>query len=170
MSQYEQIEQSVQENQLNQPEVPEQSRVNATVLEQNTGITEFIPSGDKLSDWISIIDVLELKGMASEMARNSVLVELTDSVLAMSIDPNQQYTKPEMYFEQIAQSIKAKLGSDIEFKIVETDTHDTPAKFYAQQESNRLADAQNSIETDGIVQQLVTTLGMEVIAGSIKPV
>lgn len=169
-----QMQPSVQKDQLNQAEQQEQRSASpaesTTILEQKTEITEFIASDNKLTDWITIIDTLELKGMAFEMARNSVLVELTDSVLAMSIDPNQQYAKPEMYFEQIAQAIKAKLGSDIELKIVETNTHETLAKFYAQQESNRLLEAQNSINNDGVVQQLVTTLGMQVITGSIKPV
>ncbi|GAB6070850.1 hypothetical protein JCM30760_19470 [Thiomicrorhabdus hydrogeniphila] len=130
---------------------------------------EYSATGDKLSNWIAIIKTLGLKGMAAEMANNSVLVELTDTQLAMSIDPAQQYAKPEMYLEQIAQAVKAKLGADIELNCVQTDSHYTPSKFYAQQESDKLAAAQNSIEADDVVQQLVSTLGMEVIPASIKP-
>lgn len=133
--------------------------------------TEFqnLASDDFLSNWIAIIKALGLKGMAAEMANNSVLVELTDTQLAISIDPAQQYAKPEMYLEQIDQAVKSKLGADIELNCVQADNHYTPKKFYAQQESDKLAAAQNSIQSDNVVQQLVSSLGMEVIPASVKP-
>jgi len=157
--------------------VPENNaQVDLSRVENNNAVAdtheaefEYPANGDNLSNWIAIIKTLGLKGMAAEMANNSVLVELTDTQLAMSIDPAQQYAKPEMYLEQIAQAVKSKLGSDIELNCVSAESHYTPSKFYAQQESDKLAAAQKSIESDSVVQQLVSSLGMEVIPASIKP-
>ena len=130
----------------------------------------FKPSSNALLDWINIIERLDLKGMAADLANNSVMVELSEVRLAISIDPQQQYAKPEMYLEQIAQAVKDEFGASVELELVEVEHHQTPKKFYAEQETNRLLEAERSIQSDNLVQQFVSGLGMELIPGSIKPI
>jgi len=134
-------------------------------LQQN-----FSASGDALKDWIDIISRLGLRGMAAEMARNSVLVELTDSRLVISIDPEQEYAKPDMVIQQIEQAAQQVFGAEIKLAVVESQQHFTPMKQENQLKANKQQAAQQAIEEDGIVQSLVSTLGMEVIPGSIKPI
>ncbi|WP_051145159.1 DNA polymerase III subunit gamma/tau [Thiomicrorhabdus sp. Kp2] len=143
---------------------------NAVQVAESEERPSFEASDDLLADWIKLIERLDLKGMAADLARNSVLVELSERRLAISIDPEQHYAKPEMYLEQIAQAAKSLLGADVELDLVEADSFFTPVKYDAQQESNKMAAAENSINTDSVVQQLVSTLGMDIIPGSIKPI
>lgn len=130
----------------------------------------FTPSNDSLQDWLNIINRLELKGMANDMARNSVLVELTENRLQMSIDPEQQYAKPEMILEQIEIAVKAYFGQNFILEIVQANEHFTPVKQEQQLASDKQQAAQQSIDADGVVNAFISNLGMEVIPGTLKPV
>ncbi|WP_446033475.1 DNA polymerase III subunit gamma/tau C-terminal domain-containing protein [Thiomicrorhabdus immobilis] len=130
---------------------------------------EFAPSGDYLQDWISIIQCLDLKGMAEDMARNSVLVELTDKVLRMSIDPEQQYAKPEMVLEQIEAAVKTYFGTQMVFEVVGASEHFTPVKYEQKLAEDKQLAAQQSIANDGVVNSFLAQLGMDVIPGTLKP-
>jgi len=129
-----------------------------------------VMSGNALQDWVQIIKKLGLKGMAEDMARNSVLVELNDMKLVMSIDPEQQYAKPEMILEQIEAAVKKELGSHVILDVIEANEHFTPVKYEQQIALDKQSNAQEAIAKDGLVNSFISTLGMEVIPGSIKPI
>jgi len=155
------------------PEVsaPMQTVDQALAVEHNVSHGEvFDLSGDNIQDWIKVIGKLGLKGMAEDMARNSVLVEFNDSKLIISIDPEQQYAKPEMVLQQIETATKECFGSDFVFEVVQAAEHFTPVKYEQQLANEKQSAAQHSIAQDGVVNSLIKTLGMEVIQGSIKPV
>ncbi|WP_051640762.1 DNA polymerase III subunit gamma/tau [Thiomicrorhabdus sp. Milos-T2] len=130
----------------------------------------FVPSNDALKDWLTIIERLNLKGMANDMARNSVLVAMTENTLQMSIDPEQQYAKPEMVLEQIDAAVKAYFGSNFSLEVVQANEHFTPVKLEQKLASDKQQAAQQSIESDSVVNALISNLGMEVIPGTLKPI
>jgi DNA polymerase-3 subunit gamma/tau len=130
----------------------------------------FIPSGNNLEDWIELIQRLELKGMAEDLARNSVLIELNEHKLIISIDPEQQYAKPEMILGQIEAATQNYFGSSMSVEVVTAGEHFTPVKHEQQIEAKKQQQAQASILADEMANLLISTLGMEVISGSIKPI
>lgn len=131
---------------------------------------DFISSGNQLQDWMSIIKRLDLKGMSEDLARNSVLVELTDTVLRISIDPEQQYAKPEMVLEQIEIAVKQFFGSQMVFEVVVAHEHFTPVKYEQKLALDKQQAAQQAIAEDGAVNSFIAQLGMEVIPGTLKPI
>jgi len=166
------IQPPVQDN-AHQSDVPVQSPVvePSLAVEKNlSNVETFDFSGDDIQDWINVIRKLGLKGMAEDMARNSVLVELNDAKLTISIDPEQQYAKPEMVLQQIEAAAKQCFGNEFIFEVVQAVEHFTPVKYEQQLASEKQSAAQQSIAQDGVVNSLISTLGMEVIQGSIKPV
>ena len=130
----------------------------------------FEPSGDLLKDWQAIIEVLNINGMAAEIARNSVLVELNSTALTISIDPEQEFAMPEKALQQISDAVKQRFGSQVDLQIASVDQHYTPAKMASDQQQNLQQSAVDSIHQDPVVQQLQNTLGMELIPGTIKPI
>lgn len=142
----------------------------ASVEQQNPPAPSFNPSGNLLEDWKQMITTIGLKGMAEDIARNCVLVEYTQDYVAVSLDPAQQFAKPEMALEQISTALKNYFNDTIELKMVESAEHFTPIKEAQLNQQNRLQAAQESIANDPVIQQLKNALAMEVIASSVKPV
>jgi len=156
------------EDEYSEPLVTENSLLNsndASIQDAN-----FIPSGNNLEDWIELIQCLELKGMAEDLARNSVLIELNEHKLIISIDPEQQYAKPEMILGQIEAATQNYFGSGMSVEVVTAGDHYTPVKHEQQIEAKKQQQAQASVLADETANLLISTLGMEVISGSIKPI
>jgi len=72
--------------------------------------------------------------------------------------------------QQIETATKESFGDDFVLEVVQASEHFTPVKYENQLANDKQNAAQQAIAQDGIVSSLITTLGMEVIQGSIKPV
>lgn len=131
---------------------------------------DFQRSDNALEDWKQLIHAIGLKGMAEELARNSVLVELSGEKVAISIDPEQMFAKPEMALEQISTALKNYLNTQVELVLVDAKEHYTPAKEAQANQQNKIQAAQESIAQDPVIEQFKNILGMEVIPSSVKPV
>ncbi|HIE39932.1 MAG TPA: DNA polymerase III subunit gamma/tau [Thiomicrorhabdus sp.] len=127
-------------------------------------------SSDNIEQWLVLIDQLPLKGMAAEVARNSVLIRLSETQLVLSIDPSQNYSKQTMALEQFSNAVKQHFGADFTLEFVEAHQHFTPVKYAKQQKERRQKMAEESIQQDFVVQALTQSLGLEVIIDSIQPV
>ncbi len=123
-----------------------------------------------LDNWLEIIRQLGLKGMAAEIARNSVLVEFSAVSMAVSVDPEQNYSNQEIAFGQLTEAVKTRFGESMLLEFVAAHEHFTPTKQAKKQAQARQADAVQSIEQDGVVQAFNQQLGVEIIADSIQPV
>ncbi len=127
------------------------------------------PPVDGLDEWLALIEQLPLKGMAAEVARNSVLIALSETKMAVSIDPEQNYSRQTMALEQFSEAVKQHFGLDFELEFVSSKTHFTPVKYEKQQAQMRQQKAEKSIQQDPVVQALTQTLGLDVVVNSIKP-
>ncbi len=127
-------------------------------------------SSDTIEQWLALIEQLPLKGMAAEVARNSVLIRLSETQLVVSIDPAQNYSKQTMALEQFSNAVKQHFGADFTLALVDAHEHFTPIKYAKQQAQLRQKMAEESIQQDSVVQALTQSLGLEVIIDSIQPV
>jgi DNA polymerase-3 subunit gamma/tau len=123
-----------------------------------------------IENWLEIIKQLSLKGMAAEIARNSVLVEFAESYMAVSIDPAQNYSNQEAALTQFAEAVKGRFGETMVLEFVMVNEHFTPAKHVQQLTADKQAQAVQSIGQDAVVQAFSQQLGMQVIPDSIQPV
>ena len=123
-----------------------------------------------IENWLEIINQLSLRGMAAEIARNSVLVEFSEIYMAVSIDPVQDYSNQEAALIQFAEGVKTRFGQTMVLEFVTVDEHFTPAKYAQQLTADKQAQAVQSVEQDVVVQAFSQQLGMQVIPDSIQPV
>ncbi len=138
--------------------------------EEGGGKISLEHSSDSIKPWLELIEQLPLKGMAAEVARNSVLMELSATSLSVSIDPEQNYSKQTMALQQFSDAVKQHFGADFTLEFVESNEHFTPVKYAKQQAKIKQNKAEESIQQDTIVKALTQSLGLEVIMDSIKPV
>lgn len=125
---------------------------------------------ESIDRWLQIIDSLSLKGMAGEIARNSVLVSLSSTQMAISIDPEQDFSKQEAALLQFEEAVKQCFGGDMTLVFVTSEQHFTPVKYEKKLIAERQLQAEVAIQQDTMVQALSQNLGLEVITDSIKPV
>ena len=108
--------------------------------------------------------------MAAEVARNSVLIELSDTKMAVSIDPEQNYSRQPTALEQFSEAVKQCFGDSFELEFVSSHAHFTPVKYAKQQAEYRQRLAVEAIQQDATVQALTQTLEMEIVTESIQPI
>lgn len=130
----------------------------------------FESSGDRMQDWQSIISMIQINGMAAEFARNCVLVAFSEDHLAISLDPQQQYAKPDIALDQIQQAVQQTFGEHVALKLVQADAHFTPNMKAKAELQNKVQQAHQSIEKDVIVHQFQSVLGMEIVPGTVKSI
>jgi DNA polymerase-3 subunit gamma/tau len=123
-----------------------------------------------IENWLEIIKQLSLKGMAAEIARNSVLVEFSEFYMAVSIDPTQNYSNQDAALAQFSGAVKARFDETMVLEFVTVSEHFTPAKQAQQLTANKQAQAVQSIGEDVLVKTFSQQLDMHVIPESIQPV
>jgi DNA polymerase-3 subunit gamma/tau len=123
-----------------------------------------------IENWLEIIKQLSLKGMAAEIARNSVLVEFSEIYMAVSIDPTQNYSNQEAALTQFSEAVQVRFGETMVLEFVMVNEHFTPAIHAQQLTADKQAQAVQSIGQDEVVQAFSQQLGMQVIPNSIQPV
>ncbi|MCF6299274.1 MAG: DNA polymerase III subunit gamma/tau, partial [Thiomicrorhabdus sp.] len=152
----------------------EQSSVAKTVLEQNTlainPVETSAEKSDNIAPWLDLIAQLPLKGMAAEVARNSVLVSLSTTQMQLSIDPEQNYSRQTQALEQFSTVVKQHFGEHFQLEFVSSQQHFTPVKYEKQQAEIRQREAVQAIQQDEYVQNITQTLGMDIVAESIQPI
>ncbi len=125
---------------------------------------------DNIVEWLELIAQLPLKGMAAEVARNSVLIALSKTQMQVSIDPEQNYSRQTNALEQFSMAVKQHFGTDFQLEFVSSAQHFTPVKYEKQQADIRQKRAVQAIEQDDVVQTLTQALGLEVVTESIQAI
>ena len=143
-------------------------------LEKNVSETVSLETttekNDNIAQWLDLIAELPLKGMAAEVARNSVLITCSETQIQLSIDPEQNYSRQTSALEQLSAAIKQHFGVDFQLEFVSSSEHFTPVKYEKQQAEIRQKIAEQAIEQDDVVQALTQSLRLEVVAESIQPI
>jgi DNA polymerase-3 subunit gamma/tau len=122
-------------------------------------------------EWAEIIQVLNLNGAVRVLAESCFVAARTEQVLRLHIPKASEYLATDQQKKALTQALKDNLGEalNVEIKIVE-DTLDTIAERQVDSSAQRMQAAQDSINNDPNVQQLVDMFGATVEPDSIRPV
>jgi DNA polymerase-3 subunit gamma/tau len=127
--------------------------------------------GDGMDDWQALIERLELKGVARELALNCVLEKRTADALVLAVDPGHARLLNESRRRQIEQVLSAHFGRSLDLQIRQEGElrGDTPARRQAREREARRRQAIHAIETDENVKALQDVFGATVNYDSIQP-
>ncbi len=122
-------------------------------------------------EWLPLIERLDLKGMARELALNCAPREVADEAMVLTVDPAHAHLLNEARGEQIEQALTRHYGRPIRLKILKEGalTGDTPARRQAREREARKREAIQSIEADENVKALQDAFGATVNYDSIRP-
>jgi DNA polymerase III subunit gamma/tau len=131
-----------------------------------------VPEADAApDDWLALVEGLDIKGMARELAFNCALEDRSDHALVLAVDPAHARLLNEARRRQIEQALGGHFGHPISLQIRQEGElrRDTPARRQAREREARKQQAIRSIETDENVKALQDVFGATVNYDSIQP-
>jgi len=122
-------------------------------------------------DWAAVVERLDIKGMARELALNCALQELSGQTVVLAVDPTHARLLNEARRRQIEQALGGHFGHQVSLKFLPEGEFrgDTPACRQARETEARRRQAIQSIETDENVKALQDAFGATVNYDSIRP-
>ena len=172
------VEQSYSDPAVDQP-VEQAMLQQSEKVEQRTSAEWQMPTSVQLSEgamakmkqWRELIQQLELKAMVLEIARQAVLIDYNRQALIIAVDPEQNFSHQQNALQLFTEQVQNALGVVLEFAPARQFDRSqlTPQQQDQVLAQERQQQAEVSIATDPIVQNFMSTLNMQVLPNSTKP-
>jgi DNA polymerase-3 subunit gamma/tau len=131
------------------------------------------PQQTTSNDWNSIVNQLNLSGMALALATNCTIAQTTDTKMTLALSPQHEAMCNKKLVERIEQSLQRYLNKpitlDIQITAADT-TQTTPAKQREEQQVQQQSAATAAIKNDQHVQKIMDVFGATLDENSIKSI
>ncbi len=126
------------------------------------------PSG---SDWVSLLNDLNLSGQVRELARNVQLKSCSNDRWEFVIAPALRHLGSENCVDRLGEAISNQLGHAISVRLVDEDGRklQTAAAIDEQKLRQTMTEAEKAIRDDPTVKELEEQMGASVVEDSIQP-
>ncbi|OEC36391.1 DNA polymerase-3 subunit gamma/tau [Pseudomonas cuatrocienegasensis] len=140
---------------------PEQEAEPAPAAQPATGLA---------ADWLELFPALGLSGMTGSIGANCTLVAVEGDRWSLHLDPGHSALFNPTQQRRLNDALNQHLGRTIDLQIeLRTPEQETPAQAAARRRANRQRDAETSIQSDPLVQQMIQQFGAVIRADSIEP-
>jgi DNA polymerase-3 subunit gamma/tau len=117
--------------------------------------------------WSRVIGDLDLTGAARQLATNCALLEHSDNILRLAIDPKVARTAPQV--EKLTQALGKYLGRHVKLEFVEgAASVETPSQTGERRSAEALDAARRSLEEDPMVRELKSRFGATLHPESVR--
>lgn len=121
--------------------------------------------------WLELFPRLPISGMTGNIAANCSLVAVEGDEWLLHLDPAQGALFNATQQRRLNEALDQHLGRSLRLRIeLVRPEQETPAQAAARKRAERQREAEVSIETDPLVQQMVRQFGATVRPDSIEPV
>jgi len=139
-----------------------------TQAPQARATTDKVSQLDK--DWCQLLVQAGLGGVAYALASNCKLVARNNHHFELALDPAHSSLYNEIQVERIAEALTALLGQPAKASVAVMDgPGKSPAHLLAEQRSQALLQAEQTLVADPGVQQLMAGFDAKIVKGSITP-
>jgi len=122
-------------------------------------------------DWPGLLASLELGGILRQMAMNCSWQGRVGNVIKLALDPSCENLLTKDRQSRLLEALQSRLGAAISLEInIVAGGSETPAQLQQRQQQEKLASAQQAIESDANVQKIIDTFGAHINTDSIQPV
>lgn len=123
------------------------------------------------AQWQTFYSGLNLGGMTSSIAANTVLIEKNANRWLLHLDPNHSALYNSTQLQRINAAINQQLDAPIELHIEQhVLDQESPALALLRKNAKRQQEAEDAIHADPVVLQLIDTFGARISANSIEPI
>jgi len=137
---------------------------------QPTAVETFA-SPEDLHDWPGFVVSLGLEGAARQLAENSALESSSPFDLRLNLDRRNEHLLTDKLRNRLVEAVQTRIGSrvNVHFRITD-EVGATAADQAADQTETNQRRAQEAIDNDREVKELIDMFGGEVVPESIQPV
>ncbi|WP_339516688.1 DNA polymerase III subunit gamma/tau [Pseudomonas sp. RL_15y_Pfl2_60] len=129
------------------------------------------PATGLAADWLQLFPKLGLSGMTGSIGANCTLISVEGDSWLLHLDPGHSALFNATQQRRLNDALNAQLGRTIELKIeLITPEQETPAQAAARQRADRQREAEESINNDPFVQQMIQQFTAVIRADSIEPI
>jgi len=124
------------------------------------------------SDWVSLLESLNLSGQARELARNVQLKSRSDDRWDFAIAPALRYLGSENCISRLSEAISDRLGHAVNVRIIDDTSAGlrTAAALEEQKARESMSEAEKAINDDPTVRELKEQMGALLVEESIQPI
>jgi DNA polymerase-3 subunit gamma/tau len=128
-------------------------------------------SVEDIHNWPDFAAGLSLDGAARELAAHSALGTYSPFEIRLSVEGRNEHLLTDKLKSRLTAAIQQRIGSGIAVQFSVTDQAlETAAARAVDHSEQAMRRAQDAIENDPDVQQLVDVLGGEIVANSVQPI
>jgi DNA polymerase-3 subunit gamma/tau len=123
------------------------------------------------SDWVDLLDQLDLSGQVRELARNVQLKTRSDDRWEFVIAPALRHLGSASCVSRLSEAISDRMGHPVRVRITDQEDSDllTAAALEQQQSHHNRSEAEKAIRDDPTVRALQDQMGAQLIDDSIQP-
>jgi len=124
-----------------------------------------------MANWAATAATLGLRGLAGELAMNTVLLDMDGSRVRLGLAPEYAHLGGERYRARLEEALVAHLGHRVRLDVVEhaEQALETPADAERRRADTRQKEAEDAIESDPVVQAFQERFEARVESGSVQP-
>ncbi|MDR6232411.1 DNA polymerase III subunit gamma/tau [Pseudomonas oryzihabitans] len=148
---------------LGEPEVDTIAETASTVAVQ--------PATGLAADWQTLFPELKLGGLTASIAANCTLVAVEGDRWHLHLDPAQSALFNANQQRRLNDALSQQQGRPITLEVtIQTPEQETPAQAAARRRAERQREAEQSIQDDPLIRQMIQQFAATVRAGTIEPV
>ncbi|MDR6679819.1 DNA polymerase III subunit gamma/tau [Pseudomonas oryzihabitans] len=148
---------------LGEPEVDTIAETASTVAVQ--------PATGLAADWQALFPELKLGGLTASIAANCTLVAVEGDRWHLHLDPAQSALFNANQQRRLNDALSQQQGRPITLEVtIQTPEQETPAQAAARRRAERQREAEQSIQDDPLIRQMIQQFAATVRAGTIEPV
>jgi DNA polymerase-3 subunit gamma/tau len=124
---------------------------------------------DRFADWHAFVAGLQIRGMAAQLANNSVYMSWDGKTLALRVDPSCSSMVESLARQRLQEAIEASLGQAVALALeVAGGETETPAQRQAREQQARQQATEADIANDPLVLAMQDTFDAEIVPDSIR--
>jgi DNA polymerase-3 subunit gamma/tau len=121
------------------------------------------------SDWNGLVQRLSLKGMAAQLAENSIVDHWDGRSLRLAVEPSCQSLIGSLAEQRLREALAGLLTADIDLRLVaRAISGETPAQREAREQQARLAATEADVAADPLVRAVQDQFDGEIVADSVR--
>ncbi len=119
-------------------------------------------------EWMALVDRLDLKGPARQLAAHAGFVSAQPGLLRLSLAEALENMRTSAWVSQLAEAVSAHLGTTVRLEFVAGAPQDTLHARRVRDQDARQAEAERLFAEDPTIRRLVEQHGARIVPGSVR--
>ncbi len=120
--------------------------------------------------WDSLVPKLGLSGMAKAFVSHCTMTEQSDSAITLTLEKRHESLRTDSVFNKVETALSDHFGKPMSLQVAFSEANlSSPAQKQRQQQERHQLEAEASIASDPVVEEIQNQFGAAIIPGSITP-